>query len=75
MDTQHFTVQGMTCGHCEGAVRQAIRRLDAQAEVQIERSSGRVSVRSASSRPALAAALTEAGYPELESNASDADAT
>jgi len=74
MDTQHFTVQGMTCGHCEGAVRQAIRRLDAQAEVQIVRSSGRVSVRSACSRPALVAALTEAGYPELDANASAVDA-
>jgi len=74
MDTQLFTVQGMTCGHCEGAVRQAIRRLDAQAEVQIERSSGRVSVRSACNRPALAKALTEAGYPELESSASDTNA-
>jgi len=64
MEQQHFTVQGMTCGHCDQAVRQAIRRLDAQATVQIERSSGRVSVQSSHTRAELAAALADEGYPE-----------
>lgn len=73
MDTHHFTVQGMSCGHCDQAVRQAIRRLDAQAEVQIERSSGRVTVRSSSPRGALARALDAAGYPEVPPEAGDSD--
>ena len=73
MDTHHFTVQGMSCGHCDQAVRQAIRRLDAQAKVQIERSSGRVTVRSSSPRGALARALDDAGYPEVPPEAGDSD--
>ena len=33
-----FQVQGMTCGHCEMAVKKAVLRLDAHAQVQIDRS-------------------------------------
>lgn len=69
MEQQHFTVQGMTCGHCEQAVRQAIRRLDAQAEVQIERSSGKVVVRSSRTRAELSTTLAEQGYPEQDKSA------
>ena len=33
-----FQVQGMTCGHCEMAVKKAIARLDPDAKVEIDRS-------------------------------------
>ena len=59
---QTFTVQGMTCGHCEKAVTRAIRQLDPQAEVQIDRAANRVEVQSAQAREALAQAIAEQGY-------------
>lgn len=59
---QTFAVQGMTCGHCEKAITQAIQRLDPLAQVSIDRSAGRVEVRSEQARAALAKAITEEGY-------------
>ena len=60
---QHvFNVQGMTCGHCERAVTQAVQQIDADAKVQIDRSAQRVTVDSQTSREALSAAISEEGY-------------
>ena len=62
--SQHlFTVQGMTCGHCEKAVTTAIKALDPQAEVRIDRSQNLVEVRTSQPRDAVAAAISEEGYP------------
>ena len=61
--TQVFDVQGMTCGHCERAVTEAVRSADPLATVQIDRSTGRVEVGNATApRSALAAAIAEEGY-------------
>lgn len=58
-----FQVTGMTCGHCERAVQQAVLAVDAQAQVRIDRAANQVSVTSAqASREALAAAIAEEGY-------------
>ena len=57
-----FNVQGMTCGHCERAVTNAIQELDPQAQVRIDRAQNRVDVDSSQPREALAAAITEEGY-------------
>ena len=60
---QHqFDVQGMTCGHCERAVTNAVQELDPQATVQIDRAHNRVDVTSEQPRAALAAAIAEEGY-------------
>jgi copper chaperone len=59
---QTFTVTGMTCGHCEKAVTQAVKQVDAQAEVHIDRAANRVEVVSDASREKLTAAITEEGY-------------
>lgn len=59
---QAFNVQGMTCGHCEKAVTRAIKQLDPQAEVKIDRSSDKVEVQSRQPREALARAIAEEGY-------------
>lgn len=59
---QTFNVQGMTCGHCEKAVTRAIRQLDPQAEVRIDRAQNRVDVHSEQPREALARAIAEEGY-------------
>ena len=62
MSPQIFTVQGMTCGHCERAVEVAIKSLDPQAEVRIERSQNKVEVNSTQPREALAVAISQEGY-------------
>ena len=40
---QPFTVTGMTCGHCEMAVRRAVKSVDPQAEIKIDRADNRES--------------------------------
>ena len=57
-----FQVSGMTCGHCERAVQNAIAQVDAQAQTQIGRASGKVVVQSTAAREALAQAIQEEGY-------------
>jgi copper chaperone len=59
---QIFTVEGMTCGHCEKAVTKALLALDAQAKVVIDRTQHLVQVDSEQSREALAQAIAEEGY-------------
>ena len=51
---QSFDVQGMTCGHCEKAVTQAVQSLDPQAAVTIDRPAGKVQVQSTQPREAIA---------------------
>jgi copper chaperone len=43
---QTFQVQGMSCGHCVGAVTQAVKTVDPQAEVKVDLASGKVEVQS-----------------------------
>jgi copper chaperone len=57
-----FQVQGMTCGHCEMAVKKAIARLDPEAKVEIDRSTGKVDVHSNKAREDIAHAITDEGY-------------
>ncbi|CAM3900477.1 heavy-metal-associated domain-containing protein [Roseateles saccharophilus] len=61
---QHrFTLPDMSCGHCVAAITEALKTADAQAEIQVDREARTAEVGSALPREALAAALTEAGYP------------
>lgn len=57
-----FDVKGMTCGHCEKAVTQAIMQLDPQASVAIDRAQNRVDVTSTQPAEKLASAIQEQGY-------------
>ncbi len=59
---QIFTVEGMTCGHCEKAVTKALLSLDAQAKVVIDRTAQRVEIDSTLERQALAQAIADEGY-------------
>jgi copper chaperone len=59
---QIFTVEGMTCGHCEKAVTKALLSLDAQAKVVIDRAHNNVQVDSEKSREALAQTIADEGY-------------
>lgn len=59
---QTFQVTGMSCGHCEQAIRQALISLDAQAKVTIDRAQGVVQVESTQPREQLQHAIEEEGY-------------
>jgi copper chaperone len=62
--TRVYRVTGMTCGHCVGAVTREVAALEAVTDVQVELSTGDVTVES--TRPLtdaeIAAAVDEAGY-------------
>ena len=57
-----FTVEGMTCGHCEKAVTKAVLTLDAQAKVVIDRARNTVQVDSEKNREALTQVIAAEGY-------------
>jgi copper chaperone len=57
-----FNVQGMTCGHCEKAIMQALKSVDPQVTVDIDRPLQTVTVNSSKDRDTLVAAITEEGY-------------
>ena len=57
-----FTVTSMTCGHCEKAVTRAVRLVDPQAEVSIDRAANKVQVQSTQARELLSKAIAEEGY-------------
>ncbi len=59
---QTFDVQGMTCGHCERAVTQAVKRVDPAAEVKIDRQAGKVDVQTVQAREQIARAIADEGY-------------
>lgn len=59
---QVLKVEGMSCGHCERAVTEAIKRVDPKAQVKIDLASGRVEVDSDVSRDVIAGAVVEEGY-------------
>jgi copper chaperone len=64
MQTETYTVTGMTCGHCVSSVSSEIGKIDGVGDVQVDLSSGTVTV--TSQQPlddaAVRAAVDEAGY-------------
>ena len=58
-----FNIPAMSCGHCIGAVTQAVKSLDPAAQVNVDLASKKVVVESSQDQPTVAAALAEAGYP------------
>lgn len=57
-----FTVEGMTCGHCDKAVTSALRTVDPLAKVIIDRDQHRVTVESHHLRKTLRQAIVQEGY-------------
>lgn len=59
-----YTVEGMTCVHCAGSVREEVGGLAGVKAVDVDVPSGRVTVTSEEplTVDAVAAAVTEAGY-------------
>lgn len=59
---QQFNVQGMTCGHCVRAVTNAITHEDSGADVQVDLSTGVVTVKSTLSTNTVAQLISAEGY-------------
>ncbi len=64
MPTSTYAVTGMTCGHCEGAVRAEVSRLSGVTEIEVSSATGRLAVSSDApvDDAAVIAAVDEAGY-------------
>ena len=62
--SETFNVTGMTCGHCEQAVSDELSRLPGVRDVQVDLTTGAVTVRSDGQLPIdeVRAAVDEAGY-------------
>lgn len=60
----HYTVEGMTCGHCAAAVTRELSTLPGVSAVEVDVASGRVAVTSDAALPIedVRAAIDEAGY-------------
>lgn len=67
--TKSFTVTGMSCGHCEKAVREAAAQVPGVSSVVVDLKGGRATVSfdpGATTPTAIAAAITDAGYEAVE---------
>lgn len=64
---QTFDVKGMTCGHCVRAVTEAIKKLDENAEVDINLAAGKMSVVSELPATEIVKAVFGEGYEAYES--------
>lgn len=64
MSTTTYTVTGMTCEHCVNAVSTEIGKLPGVSDVQVDLSTGAVTVTSAAplAQAQVADAVDEAGY-------------
>lgn len=57
-----FSVPEMSCGHCTAAIEKQVKAADAAADVACNLDDRTVTIDSALSAEALAAAIKEAGY-------------
>ena len=63
MTTNEFQVTGMSCGHCESAVRQQVSKIPGVVGVEVSAATGRLVVTAdAATDDAVIAAVDEAGY-------------
>ena len=62
--TTEYSVSGMTCSHCEKAVKEEVSALDTVVNVQVDAPTGRVIVTSATplDDTRVREAIDEAGY-------------
>lgn len=70
MEELAFSVPGMTCGHCEAAVRTEVGKVPGVTEVRVDLDSKTVVVHGAGlSRAAVFAAVDEAGFEVVSGDA------
>jgi copper chaperone len=57
-----FTVDDMTCGHCESTIRRVVKEIDAASRCDIDLAGKRVRIESARTPAEFRTAIEEAGY-------------
>lgn len=64
MNTIEYTVTGMTCGHCEAAVREEVTEVAGVTAAKVDREAGLLTINTdtAVDDAAVIAAVEEAGY-------------
>lgn len=63
MATKNYTLEGMTCGHCEMSVQEEISEIKGVTAVNADHKTGQVTVDGADFTDAqVSAAVAEAGY-------------
>lgn len=63
MTTHELRIEGMSCGHCVGAVKKALETLDGVSKVEVEVGKARVEADPArAGRARLERAIADAGY-------------
>ncbi|GMM95604.1 MULTISPECIES: heavy-metal-associated domain-containing protein [Microbacterium] len=67
IDESEFVVNGMTCAHCEQALRTALSEVPGVVRVEADATSGRVRLQQTGpvAHAAVESAVTEAGYSVL----------
>lgn len=60
--TTTITVEGMSCGHCEGAIEEALRGVSGVTDASADREADRASVEGDADVTALVKAVEDAGY-------------
>ncbi|WP_136418435.1 MULTISPECIES: cation transporter [Oxalobacteraceae] len=63
-------VEGMSCGHCVNAVTKSVQAVDSTAKVEVDLATQKVRVTSSAKLDDIKSAVSEAGYPVLQSSAS-----
>ncbi|HJV80733.1 heavy-metal-associated domain-containing protein [Noviherbaspirillum sp.] len=63
-------VEGMSCGHCVNAVTKSVQAVDSAAKVEVDLATQKVRVMSSAKLDDIKSAVSEAGYPVLQSSAS-----
>ena len=61
-NTNTYIVDGMSCGHCEAAVRDEVETIDGVDAVEVDLVAKRVAVRGRFADAEVRAAIDEAGY-------------
>lgn len=61
-----FLVSGMTCGSCVKSISNAVKSLDAEAEVNVDLKTQKVKVSSGKKQSEIQSLIEEAGYEILE---------
>lgn len=69
MTTNEYTVTGMTCGHCESAIRAEVSQIPGITDIEVSAATGRLAVTADGQidDTAVIAAVDEAGYEAARS--------
>ncbi|WP_214107199.1 heavy-metal-associated domain-containing protein [Acrocarpospora catenulata] len=62
MTVQTFTVSGMTCGHCVSSVREEVGEVPGVTAVEVELTTGLLTVTGEADPGSVVTAVKEAGY-------------